>query len=61
YSPSDYATQMSINSMKIEEIVVVFNSDRSAVPFEFMFKLYLDEELAKLAQARSNLIKRRVV
>jgi hypothetical protein len=55
YVPSDYAIPVPITDNQKQAILDVHNDYRSAVPSEYMFKLYWDDELAKIAQCRANL------
>ena len=53
--PSDYAIQIPITDVEKQEILDKHNEFRAAVPSRYMFKLYWDDELARIAQAHSDM------
>ncbi|CAF0769270.1 unnamed protein product [Rotaria sordida] len=53
--PSDFAIQIKINETEKQELLDKHNEFRAFVPSRYMFRLYWDDELAKLAQAHANL------
>lgn len=55
FGPSDYAIPLTINTDEKQEILDVLNQYRGNVSSKYMLKLYWDDELAKLAQVRSNM------
>jgi hypothetical protein len=53
--PSDFAIPIPITSSEKVAILAKHNSFRNEVDAKFMFKLYWDDELAKMAQAHANM------
>ncbi|CAF1092552.1 unnamed protein product [Rotaria sp. Silwood1] len=53
--PSDFAIPIPINETEKQQLLAKHNEYRAAVPSRYMFKLYWDDELAKLAQAHSDM------
>lgn len=55
FGPSDFAIPVAITNEEKELILTTHNDYRSEVGAKGMFKLYWDDELGKMAQARSDL------
>ncbi|CAF1012313.1 unnamed protein product [Rotaria sp. Silwood1] len=55
FEASDHAIPISINVTEKQEILDKFDQFHANVPSRYMLKLYLDDELAKFAQANSNM------
>ncbi|CAF1386082.1 unnamed protein product [Adineta steineri] len=55
YAPSDYCVEITIDDDQKQAILDVHNAYRAAVGADYMFTLYWDDELAKIALARSML------
>lgn len=55
YGPSDYAIPVPLKDSEIQGLLDIHNQYRGNVSAAYMFKLYYDTELAKLAQAHSNM------
>jgi hypothetical protein len=55
YGPSIYAFAVPLTSDEISDMLDLHNTYRAGVTSRYMFKLYWDPELAKLAQTRANM------
>ncbi|UJR23917.1 hypothetical protein I4U23_026889 [Adineta vaga] len=55
FSPSPFAVQVAITENEKQELLDIHNQYRSAVKSAYMFKLYWDDELAKMAQSRGDM------
>jgi len=55
FGPNPYGTVVPFTEDEKDELLYVHNDYRSRVGSKYMFKLYWDDELAKLAQAHANL------
>ena len=53
--PSDFAIPIPITSSEKVAILAKHNAFRNEVDAKFMYKLYWDDELAKMAQAHANM------
>lgn len=55
YGPNHYANVVPLTDDERQGLLDIHNEYRAAMPSKYMFKLYWDDELSKLAQAHANL------
>ena len=55
FRPSPYATVVNLTDTEKQDLLDIHNSYRREVTSKYMFKLYWNDELAKMAQAHTNL------